>query len=80
MSGVGVSSRDGTLTASGSIYLVRPADVPSQYAAGVAVNLTADNPASQDLGNIRAVGYIGIRNELQSGSPARTYDGAETCS
>ena len=75
MSGVGVSARDGSLTASGSIYLVRPEDVPSQYAAGVAVNLSADNPASQDLGNIRAVGYLGVRNELQPGTPLRTYDG-----
>lgn len=75
VAGLGVSSRDGALSASGWIYLVRPADVPSQYAAGVAINLAPDIPSSQDLGEIRAIGYIGVRNELQQGAPLRTYDG-----
>ena len=58
MSGLATNPRDGDLTATGDLFLVDSGDVaiPADAAAAVALDLLAPN----NLGRIRALGYIKV--------------------
>lgn len=66
------NARDGDVTGTGDMYLVRAQDIPDQYPAGVAIDITLPN----GLGKIRQVGYLAFSTASQNAPPANTLDGA----
>jgi hypothetical protein len=64
ISGTATSSTDGTVSASGSVYLLDAPGLAENFAAGVAVEIdTITGPVTGDLGDIRATGGLEITDQ-----------------
>ena len=67
MTGTAVGSADGEVTANGTIYLVGPAGLDPQYAAGVAVDFeNIIGPVSGNLGDIYATAGLRLNDQARN--------------